>query len=122
MTKPTADAEYFLVLFTDITEAAAFVAGLTRYLSSPQGSKYLRPSAAAEVWSFVISEATAIERIEVYLNAPALDAVRNTFGRLPAVDILRGSQLPPDCILLIGAGGVEEWGVEEAQWHILSER
>ena len=25
-------------------------------------------------------------------------------------------------LLLIGAGGAETWGMEEAQWHILSER
>lgn len=122
MTAPTAGTEYFLVQFTDITEAAAFVAALSRYLSSPLGSKYLRPAAAAEVRSLVVGESELIARIDVYLNAPALDAVKNAFGRLPAMSILRGSPLPPECILLIGSGGVKEWGIEEAQWHILSER
>ena len=122
MAIPTADAEYHLLTYTDINEAAAFVAALSRFLSSPQGSKYFRPSAPAEVWSRVLGPAYDIERIEVYLNASAVAAVTELFLRPPSFEKLRGSQMPLDCISLIGAGGAEAWGLEEAQWHMLSER
>lgn len=122
MALPIADTEYTLVQYTDITEAAAFVAALTRYLSSSKGSKYLLPSAAAEVWSYVYGDVDAVERIEIYLNPIAVDAVVSMFGRLPLSEARRGHQLSVDCVQLIGGGGVEVWGVEEAQWHILSER
>lgn len=121
MAIPTADAEYHLLKFIDIGEAAAFVAALSRFLSSPSGSKYFRPSAPAEVWSRVLGPAYDIERVEVYMNASALGAVAETFLRPPATETLRGNQMPPDCISLIGAGGAEAWGLEEAQWHMLSE-
>ncbi|MCA0454502.1 MAG: hypothetical protein LCI00_11050 [Chloroflexi bacterium] len=122
MTVPTPAADYTLVQYTDITEAAAFVAALTRYLSSPRGSKYLLPASTAEVWSYVVGEVEAIERIEIYLNVVAVKAVETAFGHLPLSETRRGSQLPADCVQLIGGGGVEAWGVEEAQWHILAER
>ena len=108
--------------FTDISEAAAFVAALSSFLSYPQSIKYLRPAAPAEVWSHIFTTAGDIERIEVYLNATALEAMKASFDEPLAVEARRGDQLPADCIALIGAGGVEAWGVEEAQWHLLSER
>ncbi len=122
MVRPIADATYHLLKFNDISKAAAFVAALSCFLSSPQGSKYLRPSAPAEVWSHVFGMVEDIERIEVYLNASALEAVKESFGQPPTIETRRGDQLPADCISLIGAGGVEEWGLEEAQWHMLAER
>ena len=122
LARPTADGVYHLVRYTDVSEAAAFVAALSRFLSYPQGSKFLRPVTPAEVWSCLYLKADEIERVEVYLNTTALDAVREAFGE-PAINaVQRGDQLPMDCILLIGAGGVEAWGLEQAQWHILSER
>jgi len=119
---PTADAEYHLLHYTDINEAAAFVAALSRFLSSPQGSTYFRPSAAAEVWSRVIGSADSIEHIEVYLNNSALAAALEAFGGFLGVVTLRGNLMPKDCVALIGAGGAEAWGLEEAQWHLMSER
>jgi hypothetical protein len=119
---PMADADYHLLQYTDISEAAAFVAALSRFLTYPPGSKYLSPLAPAEVLSRVLGTGEDIERIEVYLNTAALGAVKEAFGQPPRVERRRGDQLPKDCILLIGAGGVEAWGVEEAQWHILAER
>jgi hypothetical protein len=121
LASPTADAAYHLVRYTDVIEAAAFVAALSRFLSYPQGNKYLRPVTPAEVWSCLYLKANEIERVEVYLNATALAAVREAFGEPSIVEARRGDQVPTDCILLIGAGGVEAWGVEQAQWHILSE-
>lgn len=121
MTMPTADAAYYLLQYTDIVEASTFVAVLTHFLSNPQGSKYLRPSAPAEVWSQVLGNAGDIKRVDIYMNNSAREAVRELFIRAPQMTIRRGSDVPADCVLLIGAGGVEAWGVEEAQWHILSE-
>jgi len=118
---PMTDARYHLLEYRDITEAAAFVAALSRFLSYPPGSKYLSPLAPAEVLSRVLGSAEDIELIEVYLNAAALEAVKEVFESPPATKIRRGDQLPKGVILLIGAGGVEAWGVEEAQWHILAD-
>ena len=117
----TADAMYHLLEYRDITEAAAFVAALSRFLSYPPGSKYLAPVAPAEVLSHLLGSMEGIDLIEVYLNATALEAVKEAFGPPPTTKIRRGDQLPKGVILLIGAGGVEAWGVEEAQWHILAE-
>ncbi len=122
MARPKADAQYHLLQYTNINQAAAFVAALSRFLSSPAGSKYLLPLAPAEVWSRVIGSAQDVERIEVYLNWSALDAVKESFGQPPVSSVRRGNEMPTDCISLIGAGGVEAWGVEEAQWHMMSER
>ncbi len=122
MAAPKPDAKYHMLEFTNISEAAAFVAALSRFLSSPSGGKYLRPLAAAEVWSHVDGEAGTIERIEIYMNGTAIEAEKDVFTRPSWVETLRGDQMPSDCVLLIGAGGGETWGMEEAQWHILSER
>ena len=122
MTNPTADAVYHLLQYDDISEAAGFVAVLTRFLANPQGSKYLRPAAPAEVWSYVIGIGNDIERIDIYMNASGLAAVQELFVRAPVTKKVQGHELQADCVLLIGAGGVEAWGVEEAQWHIMSER
>ncbi len=119
---PKADEEYHLLQFTNLNEAAAFVAALSRFLSSPRGGKYLRPSAAAEVWSHVEGEAEAIEHIEIYMNGPAIAAEKDVFTSPSWMETRRGAQMPSDCVLLIGAAGAETWGMEEAQWHILSER
>ena len=121
MAVPIADFEYHWMQFTDLTIAATFVAALTRFLASSRGSKYLRPSASAEVWSYVLGTAEDIERIDIYMNDVAMNAVKESMGKAPLSQKRRGSQLQPDCILLIGGGGVEEWGTEEAQWHLLSE-
>ena len=121
MAAPNPDAHYHLLRYTDITEAAAFVAALSRFLSSPAGTKYLRPIAPAEVWSLLVGDAEHIRRIDIYLNTPALNAATDSFGRPPVIEKRLGAGIPAHCILLIGAGGVEAWGVEEAQWHLLAE-
>ncbi|MEP6989063.1 MAG: hypothetical protein ABI970_25900 [Chloroflexota bacterium] len=121
MARPKAEAAYYLVQFRDISDAAAFVAALSQFLSYPESIKYLRPSAPAEIWSYILGTAADIELIEVYLNATGLAAMKDSFDELPLFKTVRGDQLPLDCISLIGAGGVEAWGLEEAQWHLLSE-
>jgi len=122
MAVPIVDAEYSLMQFTNIEYAAAFVAALSRYLSSPEGRVYFRPAAAAEVWSYVAGDTDAIERIDIYLNQIAIKAAKDAFGSISMTEMRRGKHLPRECILLIGAGGVEAWGLEEAQWHIMAER
>ena len=122
MAVPMIDPEYHVLRYTNIIEAAAFVAVMTQFLSNPQGSKYLRPLAPAEVWSDVVGTADAIERVDIYLNASAYEAMQDLFVGAPLTEKWSGDDLPADCVLLIGAGGVEAWGVEEAQWHMMSER
>ncbi len=122
MAVPKSDAIYHMLEFTDLGDAAAFVAALSRFLSSPRGGKYLRPSAAAEVWSHLEGEADAIERIEIYMNGPAIEAEKDVFTSPSWMETRRGDQMPVDCVLLISAGGSETWGMEEAQWHILSDQ
>ena len=68
-----------------------------------------------------MGSAEAIERIEIYMNAVAVEAVTDAFGRPQVAAKKLGEHVPPESILLIGAGGVEAWGLDEAQWHILSE-
>ncbi len=122
MAVPKADAVYHMLEFRDLSDAAGFVAALSRFLSSPRGGRYLRPSAAAEVWSHVEGEDGTIERVEIYMNGPAIEAEKDVFTSPEWVESRRGDQMPEDCVLLIGAGGSEAWGKEEAEWHILSER
>lgn len=122
MTRPTADADYHLLRYADVSEAAAFVAALSRFLSDPRGTHYLRPAAPAEVWSSLSMGTHDIDHVRIYLNTTALEAVTEAFGQTQIIAVQRGKYLPTDCILLIGAGGIEAWGIEQAQWHILSER
>lgn len=122
MAAPIGDKDYHWLQFGDLTRAAIFVAALTRFLASTNGSRYLKPLASAEVWSFVTGQSDAIEQIDLYMNDVALRAIKELMGtRTPAMQKRQGRHMQPECILLIGGGGVEEWGTEEAQWHILSE-
>ena len=66
---PMADAVYHLLQYTDITEAASFVAALSRFLTYPPGSKYLSPLAPAEVLSAGV-RATSGTAAPVTTDAP----------------------------------------------------
>jgi len=92
--------------FKERTEAAAFVAALSRFLNSPSGTSFSRSDEPAEVWA-----AASGRLIHVLLSVPAFKAASEVFAPLPAGSRSEGG-LPAGSVLLIQSGtpalGVEE--------------
>ena len=103
--------------FTHRSEAAAFVAALSRFLDSPRGARYLVPPGAAEVWSHAAHPHGAVD---VYLNAAALAAATAAFAPVIVAGTRKAAELPANGKLMIGAAQLPVWGLEEAE-RVLAE-
>jgi hypothetical protein len=86
------------------SEAAAFVAALSRFLASPAGAAF-RPS--AEVLALDSDGA-----VEVFLSEAALDAANSVFA--PLAGVLPRATLPPASRVVID-GRTPPLGLEEAE-------
>jgi len=53
MPAPSLNRDYHVLEFDSTTEAAAFVAALSRFLNSPVGSTYVDSDGSVQVWSSV---------------------------------------------------------------------
>jgi hypothetical protein len=105
-------AEYHLVRFSGRTASAAFLAALSRFLDSPDGSGFLEPPEPAEVW---IDARILRTFVDVYLSASALLAARAAFAPVPVSGTVPGVALADGCVLVIGAGRSPAWGMAEAE-------
>ena len=111
---PIAAQQYHVAHFDHTTEAAAFVAALTRFLDSPNGSSFTRESHSLEVW---IDSASTRAGVEVYLSEDALKATTAGFPAPKLSGTRRGDALAPDCALVIG-DSVTLHSMSEAHAHI----
>jgi hypothetical protein len=107
------EVKHHRMIFEDRTEGAAFVAALSRFLSSPAGSPYLTRSDVVEVRS----HPSPGDGLELYLSDSAWDAARAAFSPLPVSEALPSAALPEACTLIIH-GTVSPWGISEAQKNI----
>ena len=63
--------KYHIIVFGCSTDAAAFVAALSRFLNSPEGSSYKAYQSPLEVWGRAFARA---DTVEIYLSDAALEA------------------------------------------------
>lgn len=101
---------YHRVLFEHQLEGAAFVAALSRFLSSPAGSSYLSRSDPVEVRN----HSSLTGELELYLSDSALAAATAAFSPVPVSQAISGDTLPQTCTVLI-QGRAVPLGVDEAQ-------
>jgi hypothetical protein len=118
MRSPVPNDQYHVVKFDDPSEAAAFVAALSRFLSSPRGTTETAASGVIEVWA---PSAKTAEVEELYLSDGALSAAIAGFGQVPLAGVRRGDALSSDCGLMIGGDRPPAWGVDEATRHLTSD-
>ncbi len=95
--------------FDTSREAAAFVAALSRVLAGP------RRGAAAPVPEVWCARHATGAPVEILLNDAALAAAESVFAPVPATRLVRGDTLASSDALVIGAGALEAWGVDEAE-------
>jgi hypothetical protein len=117
MSSASLDREYHLIEFARTVEAAAFIAALSRVLSSPAGAPWMRSSEPVEVWSH---RPDGSDTVEVYLSGPAVGAARAAFAPVPVSSIRRGDALPASCDLVIGGGRTPAWGLADAERRLSS--
>jgi len=115
MSTPSAQRRYLAIAFDRTVEAAAFVAALSRFLNSPQGSTYMAQPEPVEVWSHT---AATGEGLAVYLSASALVAVTAVFAPLPVTETRLAPALPAGCVLLIGSDHTPSWGLVDVQGRL----
>ena len=90
------DRTYHVVRFADATESDAFVRALQRFLDSPRGEAFGRNARETRIWSTV-----AAGRADLYLSDGALLATEAGFAPVPAVEQIRGVEIPEDCVLVL---------------------
>lgn len=116
MTAPSLDRVYHVLEFDSTTEAASFVAALSRFLNSPVGSTYVDSDGSVQVWSSVAeSRPDRREWVEVFLSSEALDAASAAFAPVLVSGRRRGDELPADCTLVVDGYHVPPWGLTEVE-------
>jgi hypothetical protein len=106
---------YHLIALGDLDEASAFVAALSRFLSSPGGAEYLDPPRAVEVWSRVVPERGTVN---IYLSDRALEAASAAFAPVAVVTTSAADLLSPEPRLLFSGDRAPAWGLTEARRHL----
>lgn len=92
--------------FGDRTEAAAFLAALSRFLASPRGNSLRSDNAPAVVWALPDGSA-------LLLSASAAAAVTAAFAPVPSSATISGA--PPDARVVLDGNRGEALGVLEAE-------
>jgi hypothetical protein len=103
---------YHIIVFDRSIDAAAFVAALSRFLNSPEGSSYHEHQRPMEVWGRPPARGGTIK---IYLSDAALEAALARFAPVPVGDVLGAQELPGDCMLILGGREIPSWGLAEAQ-------
>ena len=112
MMSPTDDERFHMMHFEFRSEAAAFVAALSRFLGSPRGEGYMEPPDAVQIWSHA---GLATGSVDLFLTADALAAATAAFAPVIGAGTNPNMELPDGCTLLIGDAHAPSWGLEEAE-------
>jgi len=102
-----APRRYHLVVHKRVSEAAAFVAALSRWINSPNSG--IRPDDEIEVWT-ALSGTNCI----IYLDDAALVTASAKFAPVP----VSGTGAPPDDAMELIIGKCDAMGVEEVKLMI----
>jgi|SRR5690242_2062953 GNAT superfamily N-acetyltransferase len=105
-TQKKSDA-FHVLEFDHHDEAAAFVAALSRFVSSPASATESEP---VEVWA---RSPVHRESVKLFLNDRALDAAQAAFSPVPSHKTVSRQALPDECFLIIG-DNTAAWGADEA--------
>ncbi len=105
---PRKSDSFHVLEFEHHDEAAAFVAALSRFVSSPSGAGDFRES--VEVWA---RSPVHRESVKLFPNDRALDAAQSAFAPVPSHKIVSRQALPDECFLIIG-DNTAAWGADEA--------
>ena len=89
---------YHCIAFDELDEGAAFIAALSRYLSSPSGSRPGTSTSSVEVFAATMPES---RRLMVYLSDVALQATIAGFGQPAVVGLCAGDALPTHRIAIL---------------------
>ena len=100
--------EFHVLEFEHHDEAAAFVAALSRVLSSP--SHPADDTEEVEVWA---RSPVHKESVKLFLSDGALETAQAAFAPVPAHKTVSRQALPDECFLIIG-DNVSAWGAAEA--------
>jgi GNAT superfamily N-acetyltransferase len=100
--------EFHVLEFEHHDEAAAFVAALSRFVSSPQ-----HPSDSAESMEVWARSPTNRESVRLFLSDRALAAAEAVFSAVPSHKTVARQALPDESFLIIG-DNTGAWGAEEA--------
>jgi GNAT superfamily N-acetyltransferase len=98
---------FHVLEFDHHDEAAAFVAALSRFVSSPASA---REAESVEVWA---RSPVHRESVKLFLNDRALDAAQAAFSPVPEHKTVSRQALPGECFLIIG-DNTTTWGADEA--------
>ena len=116
MPAPSLNRDYHVLEFDSTSEAASFVAALSRFLNSPVGSTYVDSDGSVQVWSYVSEpRPDRGEWVEVFLSPEALDAASAAFAPVRVSGVRRGDQLPVGCTLVVDGYHVPPWGLAEVE-------
>jgi hypothetical protein len=107
-----ARSAYHIIAFDRSVNAAAFVAALSRFINSPEGSSYQARPSAIEVWGHTLAND---EKVEIYLSDAALEAATARFAPVPVISSLGAHELPEDCLLIFGGREIPSLGLAEAR-------
>ena len=105
---PRKSDEFHVLEFEHHDEAAAFVAALSRVLSSPSHAG--GGTEAVEVWA---RSPVHKESVKLFLSDRALETAQAAFSPVPAHKTVSRQSLPDECFLIIG-DNVAAWGADEA--------
>ena len=97
--------------FAHHDEAAAFLAALSRFLYSPQGSVPQESPGAPRVWA---SAPESEEGARLFLNDSALRAAEEAFSPIHTTKVVGEAALPTGSFLIIEAGRTPPMGAAEA--------
>jgi hypothetical protein len=113
MPKTSWDAlQFHIVDFNRRDEAAAFVAALSRVLSSPRGDSYA--ASRVEVWADVAST----DRIRLFLSDGAFAIADSAFSPVPVTGTATGDPGAHGHRLIIKGGETPAWGLAEANLRL----
>jgi hypothetical protein len=104
--------DFHVVEFTGTTEAAAFVAALSRFVNSPRGA-----ACGADLDAIAVLVRSIATRcvVDVYLNEDALKAASAAFAPVPVVRVHRGLEHIARYVSLIGPRPTPAWGLDDVR-------
>ncbi len=105
---PKKSDAFHILEFDHHDEAAAFVAALSRFVSTPATSA--AGEERVEVWA---RSPVHRESVKLFLNDRALEAARAAFSPVPSHKTVSRQALPDECFLIIG-DNTATWAADEA--------
>ena len=108
--RPVATAEYHRLDFSERDEASAFMAALSRFITSPAGTSVVAEGEPVEVWTSMQENGDRL-----YLNNSAKRATVAAFSPVPELTPIRGSAIPRNVLLSLAGFTARPMGFDEAK-------